>query len=206
MIYETQICWFSNLQTFTAKIFATLFLSCMTQLALGQVQDDFTDGDFTEFPPWHGDESLFVVTDKQLKLNAPATDGNAYLSANSALAQNGSWEFEVKLMFNPSSSNYARVYLIADNVDLSSSLNGYFVSIGETKDEISLYRQTGSTSSKIVDGHDGVLNLSTVSVKVRVTRNVEAGWQLFTDVGPTGTYTQEGTSPDNTFLESNQKK
>ena len=73
--------------------------------------------------------------------------------------------------FNPSASNYCRVYLMADQADLSGALNGYFVMIGDSKDEVSLYRQTGSTFSKIIDGRDGILNMSTIEIKIRVVRD-----------------------------------
>src|SRR5687767_9550358 len=159
-----QICRLSYLQSFTAKIFITLFLFCLNQLALAQFQDRFSDNDFIANPPWSGDDSKFIVDDERLQLNAPAVEGFAYLSTASALTQNAVWEFRVSLAFNPSSGNYTRIYLLSDQFDLSGSLNGYFVMVGGSADDVSLYKQTGLAYSKIIDGRDGVVDLSSVDI------------------------------------------
>ena len=197
-----QICWVSNLQTFTAKIYFTFSLLCGPQLALAQFVDNFSDNDFTSSPPWTGDAAKFIVSDDQLKLEAPTEDGVAFLSTISPVGTDATWEFKLKMEFNPSASNYCRVYLMADQPDLSGALNGYFVMIGDSKDEVSLYRQTGSTFSKLIDGRDGILNLSTIEIGIRVLRNEDEGWQVFTDLGLTGNYFLEGTIEDNMFMTS----
>jgi hypothetical protein len=191
----SQICWVPTLQTFTIRFFLIILFALITlQRALGQFQDDFSDNDFTNAPSWSGSNSLFVVEDSHVKLQAPAEDGVAFLSTASAALNDAVWEFKVTLEFNPSASNYAKIYLISDQQDLSSALNGYFVTVGDSKDEVSLYQQNGTTSSKIIDGRDGVLNLSTVSVKIKVTRSKTGSWKLFSDVGVTGNYDEEGTA------------
>jgi len=199
---KMQICWVSNLQTFTAKIYFTFSLLCVTQLALAQFVDNFSDNDFTSSPPWTGDATRFIVSDNQLKLEAPVEDGVAFLSTISPVGTDATWEFKLKMVFNPSASNYCRVYLMADQPDLSGALNGYFVMIGDSKDEVSLYRQTGRTFSKIIDGRDGILNLSTIEIGIRVVRNEDEGWQVFTDLGLTGNYFLEGAIEDSTFMTS----
>ena len=73
--------------------------------------------------------------------------------------------------------------------------------IGDSKDEVSLYRQTGRTFSKIIDGRDGILNLSTIEIGIRVLRNEDEGWQVFTDLGLTGNYFLEGAMEDNTVYD-----
>ena len=70
-------------------------------------------------------------------------------------------------------------------MDLSGPLNGYFVMVGDNNDEVSLYKQTGTTYSKLIDGRDGVLNTSSVTIKIKVTQN-KGVWQLFSDAGATG--------------------
>ncbi|HEY8933937.1 MAG TPA: lamin tail domain-containing protein, partial [Cyclobacteriaceae bacterium] len=107
------------------------------------------------------------------------------------------------LDFNPSSANLAKVYLISDQSDLTSNLSGYFVEIGNTADEVSLYRQDGTTEVKIIDGLDKTLNTSSVNVKIKVTRDDAGHWQLFSDVGASGNYTVEGIVADTTYIISN---
>ena len=191
-----QICCLSNLQTFTTKIYFTFIFLWNTQLALAQFQDDFSDNDFTASPEWIGDESHFQVTDNLLKLNGPKADGVSYLSTSSFVSQNASWEFKVSMAFNPSGNNYARVYLISDQSDLSEPLNGYFIMIGDSQDEVSLYRQTGLTYSKVIDGRDGILNLPAIAVRIKVVRDEIGGWQLHTALG-TEDYMLEGSTDDN---------
>lgn len=184
------------------KVFAPLLILIFTHTSYSQVVDHFSDNDFTLDPIWAGDESKFAIDNFRLRLQAPAVSSTAYLSTTSSAINNAVWEFTVRLEFNPSSGNYVRVYLVSNQADLSGSLNGYFVIVGDTPDEVSLYRQSGSSITKIIDGSDGSVNLSLVDVAVKVTRDNLGNWELFSDVGITGTYTSEGTAADNTFKAS----
>src|SRR6187549_151571 len=176
MMYTEEICRVCILKTLTTRIIVAFFILTLTQQSFGQFNDNFSDGDFTMNPAWVGNESKFVVSGNQLKLQAPEIADFAYLSVSTNVINDASWEFVVKFEFDPSSTNYMRVYLVSDNLNLSSSLNGYFVMLGNTADEISLYRQTGTTRTRIVDGEDGRLNLSTSSTKVKVTRDASGIW------------------------------
>lgn len=173
--------------------------------SFAQFTDDFTDGDFTSNPAWTGNASKFEVNvSNQLWLNAPAVTDDAYLSTSTSSFGNASWEFYVKMDFQPSTSNFARIYLTSDQSDLSNSLNGYYVQIGGVSgalDDVSLYRQNGTTSTKIIDGVDGTA-ANNPDMKVRVTKTAAGLWELFIDVGVTGTFTSQGTVTDNTIISS----
>ncbi|HEY8937368.1 MAG TPA: hypothetical protein VIM65_19215, partial [Cyclobacteriaceae bacterium] len=186
------------------NIFTICFLTIVHwQVCNAQFTDNFNDGDFTTNPTWTGNDSKFIISSGQLRLQASAVNAKAYLNTTSSCVNNASWEFLVQLDFNPSSANLAKIYLISDQSDLTSSLNGYFVEIGNTADEVSLYRQDGTTEVKIIDGLDKTLNTSSVNVKIKVTRDDAGQWQLFSDVGDTGNYTSEGTVTDATYIISN---
>jgi Lamin Tail Domain/Bacterial Ig-like domain len=176
--------------------FPVIALFLFANVCLAQFTDNFSDGDFAFSPIWSGMTAKFTISTGQLRLQAPAVGDIAYLSTPSQAIENASWEFSVKLDFNPSSGNYTRVYLVSDQQDLTGPLNGYYVLVGDTPDEISLYRQTGTTRTKIIDGPDGRVNLSVVNVKVKATRNATGNWSLFSDVGLTGNYISEGTVSD----------
>lgn len=180
--------------------FFFLLFSLVAFGSYAQFQDDFSDGDFLTDPAWSGQTELFSVQNNELRLTAPAAAGNAYLALPSQAIENASWEFRVKLNFNPSSQNYARVYLASDQSNLSESLNGYFVMIGNTTDEVSLYAQTGTTRTKIIDGVDARVQTSPVNVRIKVTRDVDGNWELFSDVG--AGYESEGTINNNTHVAS----
>lgn len=168
-------------------------------LATAQFTDNFTDGDFTNAPTWSGDDVKFEVLANELHLNAPAATDVAYLSTPSLAIDAALWEFYVRLEFNPSSSNRAYVYLVSDQADLNGPLNGYFVMIGNTADEVSLYRQDGGSSVKIIDGTDGTVDSDPVTVRVQVTRDASGNWELLHDVTGGSTFTSEGTVNDITY-------
>lgn len=181
------------------KILSFWFLTIVHwQVGFSQFKDDFSDDDFSTNPAWNGDDAKFIVDANRLKLQAPAVSSTAFLSTSSNAIDNTSWEFYVQMDFNPSSANQAYIYLVSNSGDLTASLNGYFVKIGNTTDEVSLYRQDGVKEIEIIDGLDGKLNLSTVKVNIKVTRDNNGNWQLFSDPG-LGIYTQEGVTYDDTY-------
>lgn len=164
--------------------------------------DDFSDGDFTNSPAWSGDIGNFEVdTTYKLHLNDSVTN-ISYLSIASQAIINGSWEFEIKLEFDPSTSNYAKVYLVADQEDLTSGLNGFYVKIGGASgavDDVSLHKQSGNNHSILIDGIDGVAAFSP-ELKIKVVRDSIGNWELFTDTA--GQYFSEGTIFDTSIISS----
>jgi hypothetical protein len=132
-----------------------LFMLLSVKLTFGQISDDFTDGNFNLNPSWSGDDSKFYVnSSKQLQSSLTAIAQSVSLSTRSFLATNVKWEFTVQMDFDPSATNRARIYLISDQENLNGSLNGYFLQIGEsgTTDSYDLYRQSGTTVTKIIVG------------------------------------------------------
>ncbi|NCP46252.1 MAG: hypothetical protein GW818_07520, partial [Flavobacteriales bacterium] len=125
-----------------------------------------------------------------------------YAATPSGSINNAVWEFYVQFNFNPSSTNFAKVYLVSNQPDLKNALNGYFVKLGNTADEVSLYRQTGTTETMIIDGVNGRLNTTQVTVSVRVTRDNIGNWQLFSDTLGGTNYFSEGSIFDNTHVAS----
>jgi hypothetical protein len=182
------------------RLVVYLLILLSSTLLHAQFTDNFSDGDFTANPPWAGTTTKFIVDAGWLRLQAPSVTDIAYLATPSEAINNAVWEFSVQLNFNPSSSNFTRVYLSSSQPDLSGSLNGYFVLIGDTPDEVSLYRQTGTIRTKIIDGLDGRVNTDPVLIRIRVTRDELGNWELLSDAGITGTFVSEGTVTDNAHL------
>jgi len=181
------------------KLIFLTFLGC-SQLIFAQFSDDFTDGDFTNNPIWSGNVANHEVDASFiLHLNAPAQTDTSYLSTPSVAINAATWEFFVQMTFNPSSSNYAKIYLVSDQANLTGSLNGYFIKVGNTTDEISLYRQDGLTETEIIDGIDGRVNTNPVNVAIQVTRDNAGNWQVLSDTTGGTTYVLEGSGLDNTY-------
>jgi Lamin Tail Domain/Bacterial Ig-like domain len=107
----------------------------------------------------------------------------------------------VRLDFATSSANYSDIFLTASASDLTAIGNiGYFVRIGNTADEICLYRKDGNSILKIIDGTDGVTNNSTNTIKIKVTRDGANQWTLSRDLSGNGTgFINEGLVTDATY-------
>lgn len=164
-----------------------------------QFTDNFSDGDFSFNPTWLGNTADFVIDNFQLRTNGPAvTPTTIYLYTNSALATDAQWEFYVNPKCATSSGNYIDIILISDVNTFTSGYNGYFVRVGGTPDEVSLFRKTGNTELKIIDGTDGLIASSSNNpTRVKVIRDASYNWTLEAD--PTGTgsnYLLQGTVND----------
>ncbi len=183
------------------KKFLTYFtLSMLLPMAAwAQLTDDFSDGNFTNNPSWAGDATRFQVNAQELQLNDVNYDSpvsSLYLSAPTQGAT--TWEFYVRMEFNPSSSNYTRVYLASDQPDFTGSLNGYFVLLGSTADKVELSRQTGTSSTPIISSLDDVIDVTTPTVRVKVTRDAAGNWELLADYTGGTNFVSQGTGTDAT--------
>ncbi len=146
---------------------------------------------------WQGDTDKYTINGDSLHLN-DSDAGSAYLSKTSDIIEDAIWEFRLQMDFNPSSSNYASIFLVSENANLSG--NGYYVKLGNTSDEVSLYRQDGENSTEIIDGLDNRVDLSKVDIKIKVSRQ-NGEWFLYSDADNSG-YVLEGNVKDETYLTS----
>jgi hypothetical protein len=147
-----------------------------------QFFDAFRDSSLAINPRWLGDTSHFVHHQNRLKLQAPGA-GKTSLATHSRAQNELYFEARMQLQFNPSSANYADLYLIASRDSLDQALEGVFVRIGHTNDEISLFKQDGNTRTRVIDGPDGLLNRNDNSIYLVVTRDSIGTWTLQVDTG-----------------------
>lgn len=191
------------------QYFITILSLIIINGAIAQFNDSFTDGDFSSNPTWAGDDSVFTVFssagNNQIRSNKTIPSSSFYLSTPSTSLTNSQWEFFTKLAFNTSSTNFVDCYLTADQANLkSASLNGYFVRLGGTLDEICLYKKINGIATKIIDGTDGMLNASSSSLKLKITCSSSNLWELFCDQTGVGTDFQSlGTTTDSSISSSN---
>lgn len=184
----------------------TFFFTILSFCLISQVNDDFTDGNFTSNPLWIGDDSVFVITDDggNLKLNSNKLLANSsfYLATGNTAVLNSQWEMNIRLAFNTSSANYVDVFLNADQSNLlNPTLNSYFVRLGGTSDEVSLFKKINGIETKIIDGVDASLNTSNNNLKLKVTCSANSEWSLYRDqTGVGNAYFLEGTVTDNSLL------
>lgn len=183
-------------------IYVTMCLINLISFSVfSQFQDDFSDGNFQQNPTWLGDTANFIVnTNNELQLNAP-NSGTSQIYVNAPTADSTVWEFYLNLDFAPSTSNQLKVYLSSNNSDFSTSLNGYYILIGESgsDDAIELYRQDGSTSTMLIRGTDGFVSAEPVLIKIRVVRDENYNWSLLVDYNGGNNFAFEGSAVDNTY-------
>jgi len=182
--------------------FLAAFISAEVLAQTVIIDEDFSDGDFLNNPTWTDSESKYIVNAlNMLQLDAPGETAEAVISTPSTAAY-GEWEAYIELDFNPSSSNLSRIYIIADSQNMKGHVNGYFVQIGDTEDEVSLYRKDGNSTTKIIDGPDGLIDTDPVTVRIRVTRDLDGNWEIFADPAGGTSYSSQGTVTDNTYTQS----
>jgi len=202
-----------------------LFILFWTSLSFSQtVVDDFTDGNFTSNQTWSGSTTEFsIITDATLPNGSASTDGS-YLASNAsqgdvslafASTEVSEWRFSLGSPdFNPSSSNYIGVVLMASATFsgemVTNTFQGYYIRIGTSgsDDPISLYRKTGSGTSKVGDfpsspsfGTGALQN----GLNIRITRNSSGVFELFYSIGfqnSSTPITSAGTLTNNTYTTS----
>lgn len=181
-----------------------LFFLWMTTVNVhSQVMDDFSDGDFSNNPSWNGNTAEFAVNaSQQLQLNNTIS-GSSYLSLTHGIntLQNHEWHFWVKQSFSPSSSNYGKVFLSADNSDLTAVQNGYFVLFGEANavDAIRLFKLVNGIPMQLCSGVDGQISNS-FTVGIKVVLNPSGNWELSADLSGGTNYVLQGSANDPNIL------
>ena len=171
--------------------------------------DDFSDGDFTNNPTWTGTDTKFEVNGaNELWLNAPPVTEDAYLSTASTAINNATWEFFVRMDFNPSTSNNSEVYLVSNVADVTGAVDGYFVRIGGESPtdsaRITLRRADSGSGSgtEIISSVAGMAAQDPVNMRVRVTRDATGNWELFADTLGGTAFESIGTAFDDTYFQS----
>ena len=186
-----------NLRTLLFHFFLALTLCFNAQLS-----DNFSDGDFTQSPVWQGSTGDFIVNGTgELQLNSVLA-GASYLSTPHLLSNltNKEWQIKVKQTFSPSSSNFGKVFLTADNADMNLVQNGYYLLFGETgsTDAIRLFNLTNGTATQICAGTNGQISAS-CNASVKVKRDAAGLWSLYADLSGGTNYTllSSGTDASN---------
>jgi hypothetical protein len=139
-------------------------------IGTGQVKDDFDDEDLSLEPLWHGMVSSFISVNGELRSNHPTVNSMFYASTANNFTADMEWRLDCKILYNTSSVNYVDFVLLSDSMNLMQSKNAYFVRLGGSTDEVSLYKTQGGIETKIIDGADGVLNSSNNQYAIIVQR------------------------------------
>lgn len=182
-----------------------LLVVLFVQHVNAQLQENFSDGDFTSNPTWSGSTSKFLVNGNfELQSNGNSASGDTlWLSTPNTLFDSVEFSFKVMLGFNPSSTNYLRIYLASDSNDFRKALNGYYLLLGETgsNDTIKIFKQTGTLSTLVFAGSSEIIGSSatTANISFYITRNSAGVWKISADKTGGTNYISYGTFIENTI-------
>lgn len=190
-------------RTFT-RIGATASCGLLLLAARAQFFDDFNDQDLTNGPVWSGSSVFIANTGGQLQLNDVIASAS-YLQSDFVMPtlNDMEWRVQVQQSFAPSSSNYGRVYLVSDQLNLFANVNGYYLQFGEagSLDAIELFQQSGANSTSVCRGPDAQIAAS-FTVGVQVKRDGAGNWTLAVDPDGGTEFVQVATGTDATWTSS----
>ncbi len=178
---------------------ACLWLFTSASTALGQLEEDFSDGDLVQNPSWEGDLSYFAVNSAgELQLMAPQA-GFSVLAVKVDIPDSALWQIDIRLAFAPSANNLLRIYLMADQPNLLQA-SGYYLEIGENgnADAIRFFRQTGAARTLLSSGTPGLVAFDPVAIRLQVRRSTAGLWSIAARK-PSGGYSAEGSATDAAF-------
>ena len=160
-------------------------------LCHAQLNEHFSDGDFTQDPVWSGHLSNFEVN-AAFQLHSKATvTGTSALFCPSVAFDDASWECWVKMNYPTSSSNFSSIYLASDKME-TADCKAYYVQIGGTNDEVALFVQEGTKKTKIIDGIDKRTDGSTLEMRIKVTRDAQGNFSLYSKLASETEFILEG--------------
>lgn len=178
------------------KYFVILVLLILAFNSEAQFSDDFTDGDFTRNPRWEGDTGKFEINAAgQLHLSASGADTSVLVTSSSRVERT-EWTFWVKLSFNTSVNNNARVYLVSDSPKLDDPVTGYFLQIGGGNDSISFMKQSGTQVEQLFRSISSCSNHSTNIFRFKMIHDSTGTWTLYADNTGGTDYQEEGHCVD----------
>ncbi|MCO6495219.1 MAG: lamin tail domain-containing protein [Bacteroidetes bacterium] len=176
-------------------LLSMLFCSLSTQ---AQIDDKFDYDSLYKNSAWTGNTENFIIINNRLRSNLEQTNSSFFISRAAQHRDTTEWLIKMELQLNPSSANYVDWFLMADSSNLLNTKNAYYVRIGNTADEVSLYKKVdGQTPQMLINGTDGILNRSNNPLAVKVLRYPNGKWYL--DINTQGLLepmTHEGDTTD----------
>ena len=187
----------------TGHIVCIVCIACIVfvpRITRAQVTDDFSDGNFTTNPKWTGDTTQFEINPAlQLQLHSSGSDTSVLLTRSSRI-KNTEWDFWMKLSFNTSANNHARVYLVSDTSDFNSQMNGYYLQAGGGDDSLFIIKQTGVISEKKYHFKCYKTFHTTNILRFKITCDDIWQWMVMIDTAGGYNYYKDGTFSDSTTM------
>lgn len=158
------------------RFFIILLFSLSWQFAFAQtIEEDFSFNIFSS-SIWKGDTLSWKPTGAGIQSTNNNVNVSFVITTPMQNLPQMEWFSELELRLSTSSANYLDWWLNASENDISKA-NGYFVRIGGTDDEISLfYKNPQGTITKVIDGINGRSQYSSsknrLQLKLTLVNNV----------------------------------
>jgi hypothetical protein len=173
---------------FTCTTLLFIYFSLCAQVGISFERLDFSKNTY-------GDVTAFVFrADTSILTRASPDTNKVSLSQTSNCDLGAWWKINVQMNLNPSNSNSIKFYILSDSENLAKATNAYYIVMGNNADEVSLYSQTASSSTKVIDGTDKRLDKDTVRVEVVVSLDKAGKFTLWSKRRDEDMYYQEGTA------------
>jgi hypothetical protein len=192
-----------NAYFYIVRITIQLIFLFLSNILVAQFFDNFSDNNLTNNVTWKGDISSFTVDGSQrMRLNSSAA-GGSFIYADYAYKDSFLCSASVKLEFNPSSSNYARIYFLIDNPDIALA-NGYFIQLGEngSEDAVRFYKVAVGQNTLIGSGQLGTINKDSSDLKISIRSNGSGSFTIQSDHNSDGGFEDVFITNDATFKPS----
>lgn len=156
---------------------------------MAQEWENFSDEDLSQNPEWQGESWKFKFSSSSavpesmrpaLQLNGSGAD-SAWLSLVQGEFSSMQWEFWLKLSFNSSAGNYARVFLGMDAEDPRQAIHSYYLQAGGADDSVWLVRYENSVTEYLYCLPVLCTGNSTNALRVRIIREPEGTWRFSGD-------------------------
>ncbi len=182
------------------------FLVCI--ICYPQVSDDFSDWDLSNDPEWLGNQDHFKTSSSSAipeghrpALQLSAEDpGESFLFTAMDVPGTVEWRFWLKLSYNTSANNYARIYLVADRYPLSIDQNAWFLQFGGLDDSLYFFREKEGLAELMFTCKTVFTGNGTNSFYVKVVYN-EYEWKVFSSQSASGIFEAEGSVTDTLMVD-----
>jgi hypothetical protein len=145
----------------------------------GQFNENFSDNELLINPKWVGDINKFNIEDGKLHSNSSVTYDEFYISTKSKRVLETEWKISMDLDFKTSSANYIDIFLASDSSNPSKASQAYFVRIGDTKDDVSLYRIFDGLTTQLTNGSDNKTEKK--KIDLHVIHQTNGKWTIKVD-------------------------
>jgi hypothetical protein len=117
---------------------------------------NFSDTNAINNPDWYGDKSSFIISNHKLQLNAIAQSNTKRISRRSSAIEQANWSFTTTMEFNPSSSNYQRIYLFSNDSLIDSASLKIYLNLGKTNDGVQLLITNNGETEELTGSSNSV--------------------------------------------------